>query len=484
MGKVRVRFAPSPTGYLHVGGARTAIFNWLFARKYQGKFLLRIEDTDVARSGQEMVEAIFSSLQWLGLDWDEEPIFQSKRFHIYKQYAERLVEEGKAYRCYCSPERLQQLRERSIHEGGALKYDRHCLFLSEEQRMVYEKEGRAAVIRFKVEAGATTFHDEVYGNVTWDHKQIDDFVILRSDGIPTYHLAVVVDDKEMDITHVIRGDDHLSNTPKHLLLYKAFGWEAPVFAHVPLILGPDKRRLSKRHGATSVEEYRKAGYLPEALFNFLALLGWSPGDDREILSRQELIDLFDLSSISKKSAIFNEKKLEWMNGQYIQKMDDEKLVELVVPELVKAGLIRTDEAEHRHDYLVKVIRLLKTRVKRLTEFAPMAIYFFRDPDQYDAQGVEKHWKESRVIEWFNTLIGRLAELKDFSQAHIEQVIRGLAEELEISAAKLIHPTRLALTGLTATPGLFEVMEILGQETVLRRLRKAVEFLKYRFGILE
>jgi glutamyl-tRNA synthetase len=475
--KVRVRFAPSPTGYLHVGGARTAIFNWLFARKYHGKFLLRIEDTDVARSGAEMVQAIFDGLKWLGLNWDEEPVFQSKRFHIYKQYAERLVEEGKAYRCYCTPERLQAARETALQEKKAVKYDRYCLNLTQAEKTARESDGSPYVTRFKVEEGFTSFVDEVYGEVKFDNNQIDDFVILRSDGIPTYHLAVVVDDKEMNITHVIRGDDHLSNTPKHVLLFKAFGWECPLFSHVPLILGTDRQRLSKRHGATSVAEYEKAGYLPEAVLNFLALLGWSSGDDRELFSRDELIEAFDLGGISKKSAVFDEKKLEWMNGQYLNKMNNEELLQRVLPYLTDSGYVTEDFAVANQEYLLRIVGLLKTRIRKLTEFAKLAKYFFTEPEEYEEAGVQKHWGDPMLIERFYSLIEKLAEIREFRQQNIEEAIRGLAEELNVSAGKLIHPARLAITGYSASPGLFEIMEILGQETVLRRLRKAISFLK-------
>lgn len=475
--KVRVRFAPSPTGFLHVGGARTAIFNWLFARKYGGRFLLRIEDTDVARSGDEMVEAIFNGLKWLGLEWDEQPIFQSSRFHIYKQYAERLLLEQKAYKCFCSPERLQTARARAREAGQTFKYDRTCLQLSPEAIAEKEQAGTQFVIRFKVNPGQTEFEDKVFGRIQVDHSQLDDFVILRSGGIPTYHLAVVVDDKEMDMTHIIRGDDHLSNTPKHILLYQAFGWPLPIYAHVPLILGPDGQRLSKRHGATAVDEYKRAGYLPAAVLNFLSLLGWSSGDDRELFTRDQLIAEFDLTGISRKSAIFDEGKLEWMNGQYFQRLDDAEFIEAVVPDLIGAGLVTEEFASERRDYLIKIAALLKTRIRRTTEIVDLTRYFFRDPEEYEEKGLRKHWKDPGLVEQFGVLIDRLAQIKEFNGANVESVFRGLAEEWGVSAAKVIHPTRLALTGRTASPGLFEIMEILGRETVLRRLRKAVAYLK-------
>ncbi len=471
--EVRVRFAPSPTGFLHVGGARTAIFNWLFARKHRGQFFLRIEDTDVARSGEEMVRAIFNGLQWLGLDWDGEVVFHSQRFGVYKVLAEQLVQQKKAYRCFCSAEKLQADREQAVQEKRTYKYDRACLRLSEDEIRARESAGQPYVIRLKVRDGQTAFRDAVYGDVKFENQQLDDFILLRSDGLPTYHLAVVVDDKHMHITHVIRGDDHLSNTPKHILLYEAFGWAPPVFAHVPLILGPDKQRLSKRHGATSIEEYEKAGYLPDAVFNFLTLLGWSPGDDREIFSRAELIEAFDLSGISKKSAVFDERKLEWMNGQYLNAMSVEEFAVLMIKRLQEAGLPDVGKSE----VCSKVAALIKPRVRRLTEIPGMTSYFFHDPVSYDEKGAAKYWRDAEVVSVFEQISDRLADLNVFNAANIEHVFRSLAEELGVPAAQIIHPTRLALTGQTSSPGLFEIIEILGKDTVARRLQKAVAFLQ-------
>jgi glutamyl-tRNA synthetase len=327
---IAVRFAPSPTGYLHIGGARTAIFNWLFAKKHGGTFYLRIEDTDLQRSGEEMTRAILESLTWIGLDWHGDPIHQSQRFHIYQDFAHRLLRERQAYRCFCSPEQINAARERARAEKQTFKYDGRCRRLSQAEIESSLAAKQPFAIRFAVQpGGATSFKDEVRDEVSFDNEAIDDFVILRSDGWPTYHLAVVIDDHEMGITHVIRGEDHISNTPKQVLLYGAFAWPLPVFAHVPLILGPDKSRLSKRHGATAVGAYAAKGFLPEALFNFLARLGWSPGDDREMLTKAELIELFDLSGISKSGAVFDEKKLEWMNGQYMSSATAERLEPLV-----------------------------------------------------------------------------------------------------------------------------------------------------------
>jgi glutamyl-tRNA synthetase len=475
---IAVRFAPSPTGYLHIGGARTAIFNWLFARKHGGKFFLRIEDTDLQRSGQEMTRAILESLTWLGLDWDGEPVYQSKRFQIYWDFAQRLLREGKAYRCFCSPEHIAEARERAVADKRTFKYDGRCRQLSSEEIESNLADNKAFAIRFAIDpGGATSFKDEVHGEVSFDNEAIDDFVILRSDGLPTYHLAVVVDDHEMGITHIIRGDDHISNTPKQVLLYGAFGWSLPVFAHVPLILGPDRTRLSKRHGATAVAEYSQKGILPEALFNFLALLGWAPGDDREILSKEELIEAFDLASISKPNAVFDEKKLEWMNGEYLGMASFERLKPLVQEAFVSAGIVTAAELEKNLEYFRRVIDLLKSRVKVILDFVAFGAYFFREPEQYEEAARLKYWKDSQTADRLEKLASRLVELKNFSQARIEEAVRRLAEELGVSAAKLIHPIRLAITGFGVSPGLFETMELLGQDRVVARLRKVVALLK-------
>jgi glutamyl-tRNA synthetase len=476
--EIRVRFAPSPTGYLHVGGARTAIFNWLFARKQHGKFLLRIEDTDVARSGEEMVQAIFNGLKWLGLNWDETAVFQSSRFDIYKKFAEQLVAEKKAYKCFCSPEKLQASRDQAIKEKRTPKYDRTCMKLTDEEIRTHERAGTPYVIRLRVREGVTNIKDEVFGDVKFDNRQLDDFILLRADGHPTYHLAVVVDDKEMRISHVIRGDDHLSNTPKHVLLYEAFGWECPSFAHLPLILGPDKQRLSKRHGATAIEEYEKAGYLPEAVLNFLTLLGWSPGDDQEIFSREELIKKFDLSGVSKKSAVFDERKLEWMNGQYLNRMTATDFLKLMSARLVDEKLITPSYAVEHQDSLLKIAGLIKARVKRLTDIPTLASYFFKAPEIYEESAVQKHWQDSELVSKFQRLIDKLSKLSRFDAASIEQAFRGLADELNIPAANLIHPARVAVTGYGNSPGLFEIMEILGKESVLKRLERAMNFLQF------
>jgi len=475
---IAVRFAPSPTGYLHIGGARTAIFNWLFAKKHGGKFFLRIEDTDLLRSGEEMTRAILESLAWLGLDWEGDPVYQSQRFFIYQEYTQLLVKQGKAYRCFCAPEEIAAARERAKAEKQTFKYDGRCRHLSPPEIQQNLAAGKPFAIRFAVQSGgATFFKDEVREEVSFANETIDDFVILRSDGVPTYHLAVVVDDHEMGITHVIRGEDHISNTPKQVLLYNACGWPLPVFAHVPLILGPDKSRLSKRHGATAVGEYETKGFLPEALFNFLARLGWSPGDDREIFRREEFIQLFDLAGISKSGAVFDEKKLEWMNGQYLGAATVERLEPLVEKVLRDAGVAVAVELQNDRGYLRRVIELLKSKVKLVTEFATQGVYFFRDPEQYDATAAAKHWKDPKTEEYLKKFSARLADLEEFSAPTTEEALRRLAEELGVLAAKLIHPTRLAITGFSVGPGLFETMALLGKDRVVARLQKVAKMLK-------
>ncbi len=471
---IRVRFAPSPTGYLHIGGARTAIFNWLFARHHQGKFLLRIEDTDFARSDAKMVQAIYDGLKWLGLDWDEAVIFQSQRLEKYRQVAQQLVDQEKAYFCYCSREKLDQQRQTDDESGRTYRYDGHCRNLAASERKRLEAQGRSKVVRFKVEAGKTSFFDEVHGSLTIDNSEIDDFVILRSDGIPTYNFAVVVDDHDMNITHVIRGDDHLSNTPKQVLIYEALDWMMPKFAHVPLILGPDKKRLSKRHGATSVSEYEAMGYLPEAMLNFLSLLGWSPGDDREAMTKQDLIEAFSLKGISKKSAVFDEAKLIWMNGEYISRMSDDELLQRVAPILQERQLIAKNEVSE--PYIKKALSLLKPKIKKITDFANLGFYFFKDPEQYEAETIKKYWHHESVANRLKAAEERLSKIDEFDAGKIENAIRNLAEESSLSAAKFIHPIRLALTGFAVSPGLFELMEVLGKEVVLRRINKAIDWL--------
>lgn len=477
---VRVRFAPSPTGYLHVGGARTALFNWLFARHHGGTFILRIEDTDRERSTEEAAQAILDGLTWLGLDWDEgpgvggpyAPYFQTQRRESYHAYAERLVQAGRAYQCYCSPEELEMRRKQALAEGRAPKYDRACLGLSAAEQERREAEGRRPVIRFRaLDEGETVLDDLIRGRITFDNSTLDDFVLVKSDGLPTYNFAAVIDDAAMEITHIIRGDDHISNTPRQIQVYQALGLALPQFAHVPMILGPDKTRLSKRHGATSVGEYRKAGYLPEAMVNYLALLGWSLNATETVFSREDLVRHFTLERCSKNPAVFDPKKLEWLNGVYIRQATPERLAELVLPDLLEAGLLTPAAAgdPEKREYLREVIELQQTRLRLLTEFVPSSAYFFRDPETFEP-AAEEHLAKPYAAATLRELATRLEALPVFAQPHLEEVFTGLRGELNLSAGELIHPVRSALTGRKVSPGIYDVVGLLGRETVARRLR--------------
>ncbi len=466
---VRVRFAPSPTGYLHVGGARTALFNWMFAQKHQGTFILRIEDTDVERSSPEMVAGILEGLKWLELNWDEGPYYQSTRLNRYREIANQLLTNGTAYPCFCHPDELKERREAAQKQGKAWKYDRRCLYLDPAERNKKRRQGLLHAIRFRVpEAPATvTFKDHVHGELRFETGELEDFVLLRSDGQPTYQLAVVVDDHEMNITHVIRGDDHIANTPKQILLYHALGWTPPEFAHVPLILGPDRKRLSKRHGAVSVLQYREDGYLPQAMRNFLALLGWYPPDEREIQPIESMIRQFELSDINKGNPIFDVQKLLWMNAEYIRAMDAESLLAYLEPFLKQRGWWETVTAS-RPRYLER-IELLKSRMRRLTDFLDLGEAFFTENYTIDPQSAKKRWKHPDLATHLKNLAGELEHLSNFSPENIETVVRGYAETHELKPAILIHGLRVALTGRSVGPGLFELMAVLGRETVLKRI---------------
>lgn len=484
--QVRVRLAPSPTGYLHVGGARTALFNWLFARSKGGKFILRIEDTDRRRYQEGALIEIFESLRWLGLDWDEGPeaggeygpYFQSERTELYRKHAQQLLEDGHAYRCFCTPERLQKLREEQ--EKAKLPnitgYDRRCRSLSPEDRERFLAAEHPFVIRLKVPPDrAVAFHDLIRGDIEYESDVLDDLVLLKSDGYPTYHLANVVDDHLMHMTHVMRGDEWISSTPRHILLYEAFGWQPPTFAHMPVILSPDGGKLSKRKGAASVMEYKKAGYLPEAVFNFLALLGWSPGDDREKMSRDEIVGAFTLDRISPKAAVFDVQKLEWMNGLYLRECSVDSILPEVVHLWKDQGMIEKERPEH-DPYLWTVVKLLKDRSRTIKELAESATYFFCDPESYEEKAVKKHFK-GEAVNLLSLLVKKLEQTEAFDHETLEQLYRNEAEAVELSVGKLIHPTRLAVTGVSHGPGLFELLEALGRESVLRRIRKTIDWLE-------
>ena len=477
---IRVRFAPSPTGYLHVGGARTALFNWLFARRHGGMFVLRIEDTDAERSSWEMVAGIVGGLRWLGLDWDEGPdrggphgpYFQSQRLDKYRELIDRLVAAGHAYPCYCSNEVLQAKRAAAEAAGGGWMYDRACRRLTADEIAGLEAAGTPRAVRLLVPDGATAFADLVHGEIRFDNRNIEDFVILRSDGQPTYHLSVVADDIDMAITHVVRGDDHISNTPKHVLLFQALGHRVPAFAHVPLILGTDKKRLSKRHGATSVTEYERMGYLPEAMVNFLALLGWSPGDDRELLDRDELIAAFALEGISGGNAVFNPEKLDWMNQQYIMRLSTAELARRLVPSLRDAGLWRDEFSGDRQPWFHALVELFKPRLTRLTKFAEEAAPFLSSEIVSDPAALRKYLKPELTTP-LQELSSAFETLDPFTAQTTEQTIREIADRHSLKSAPLIHATRVAVTGRAASPGLFEVLELLGREVVVRRLTTAL-----------
>ncbi|MEJ2217461.1 MAG: glutamate--tRNA ligase [Gemmatimonadota bacterium] len=475
---VRVRFAPSPTGYLHVGGARTALFNWLLARRTGGVFVLRIEDTDRARSSDEMVAAILDGMTWLGLDWDEGPAHQADGLARHRADAERLLAERKGYRCFCTPEELEARRAAAGTAPEAYRYDRHCLLdLSPEESDRRAAAGEPFTIRFRVPDGTTSWDDVVHGTTSFNNAEIDDFIVLRSDGTPIYNLAVVSDDADMGITHVIRGDDHISNTPKQILLYEALGYPQPAFAHVPMILGSDGKRLSKRHGATAVGEYRNQGILPQAMVNFLALLGWSPGDDREVMSARELIDAFSLDGINKKSAIFDIQKLEWLNGEHINRLPPAELEPLVTQALADAGVATRDALEDRHDWYVSLIELLKPRARRIADFVTQARPYLQETVEYDPQAVAKHWKKpNEVRARLDALRERYAAVEPWDEAGLETTLRDLAGELGVGAGKLIHPLRLALTGQAVSPGIFEVLVVMGRSKTLARLDAALETL--------
>jgi glutamyl-tRNA synthetase len=471
---IRVRFAPSPTGYLHVGGARTALFNWLFARHFGGTFILRIEDTDFERSTEEMVGGILDGMKLLGLDWDEGPFFQSKRMELYRANAERLITTGHAYYCFCSKEQLEKRRAAAQSEGRAPMYERVCRGIPREEAARRKAAGEAAAIRFAVPEGSTWWEDAVFGKVEFANAEIEDFVLLRSDGVPTYHLSVVTDDVDMRMTHIIRGADHISNTPKQILQYNALGAAMPTFAHVPLILGPDKTRLSKRHGATSVVAYQDEGIIPEAFRNYLSLLGWTPGQaaGREIFTQQELVSLFGLEGISRSNAVFDRAKLDWYNSEYIRAYSAEQLLPLVEAEWKKAGLVpqNSDPA-----WLRATIDLLKPRARNLRDFATIFRAFFTDDYANDPAAIDKFLKERSVREMLGELAGRYASSNGFTEQSAEQTLRDFAAEKNVKAGALINGARVALTGQAVAPSLFAVMTALGKERTVKRLEAARDF---------
>ena len=465
---VRVRFAPSPTGYLHIGAVRTCLFNWLFVRHKKGRFILRIEDTDMARSSTEMRDVIVRGLEWLGLDWDEGPLFQSERTNLYKKKVEELILDRKAYLCFCSPE---EIRERRQEKEKTWMYDRHCVTLSEEEIQKLESMGRKAAVRFRIPEGETRFDDLIHGSITVRNSTIEDFIILRSDGQPTYHLSVVVDDRELGITHVIRGDDHISNTPKQILLYRAFGGRAPFFAHLALILGPDRKKLSKRHGGISILEYQEQGYFPLAVLNFLAQMSWDPGEGERIYSVEELVHRISLDKVSRSSPVFDTAKLEWFNGKLISEKSAAELAPYVKRELEKTGLWKEEWTEDQKEWFFRFIDVLKERSRTLSDFSLRGRPFLSDDFEYEQTAVEKYLKAGGLPALIETFRKDLAALKDFSADNIEQCLRKRAETEGVKAALLIHATRVLVLGMAVSPGLFDVLELLGRARTIERLTR-------------
>ncbi|WP_213975495.1 glutamate--tRNA ligase [Tepidanaerobacter acetatoxydans] len=482
---VRVRFAPSPTGSLHIGGARTALFNLLFARHNNGTFVLRIEDTDTERSTEESTQQILRSLKWLGLDWDEGPekggdfgpYFQSQRLELYKKEVDRLLAEGKAYYCYCSPEELSERREAALKAGKPPKYDGRCRNLTPEQRKKSEDEGKPYTIRLKMpEEGQTVVEDLIRGTVVFDNSVLDDLIIVKSNGIPTYNFACVVDDNAMKMTHIIRAEEHLSNTPKQIQTYLALGYEIPKFAHVPMILAPDRSKLSKRHGATSVEEFRDQGYLAESIINYLTLLGWSPEGTEEIFDLDKAIREFTLERVNKTAAIYDVKKLTWINGHYMRELDLEYITEQTIPFMIKKGIITEEEAQDNFEYIKKVVEISRDRAKTLDELADTITFFFKDVTEYEEKGVKKHFSKENAAKLLTLGAEALEKLEDFTHDKTEETFRNITADMGLKAAEIIHPTRLAITGRTVGPGLFDIIVLLGREKTAERMRKAAQWI--------
>jgi len=503
MNTPRVRFAPSPTGHLHIGGARTALFNWLYARKTGGTFVLRIEDTDAERSTKESYEAIIDAMTWLGLDWDEGPekggpfgpYMQSARSLMYHNETEKLLESGHAYRCFCTPEEIEELRREAIEAGEHPDYDGRCRRLPDEEIADRIERGMPHVVRFRIEPGQTKFRDVIRGEFTFDNDEIEDFVIRKSDGHATYNFAVVVDDARMEISHVIRGDDHLSNTPKQVNVYRALGYRLPRFVHLPMILGSDRARLSKRHGATSVQEYRSMGYSPDGLLNYLALLGWSLDGATEFFTRQSLIDKFSLKRVTKNPAAFDEEKLKHINSEHFKKLDPLQKVALVYRKLVEEKILPADfdvpeygangagatpalngEVDSAHKDVIPrlgfIVNVMGNRLGGVAEVPEKMGYFFKDDYPRDPEAVAQHLASPDAPQRLERIAAALEELDDFGHADIESAVRGAADELGIKAGELIHPCRVALTGGSVSPDIFAVVQLLGRGKSVERLRSA------------
>jgi len=471
---VRVRFAPSPTGYPHLGNIRTALFNWVFARHNNGVFILRIEDTDVARSVEGATDVILESLRWLGLDWDEGPYFQSQRLELYREATDRLLEEGLAYKCYCPIERLESMRQEQMKRKQPPGYDRHCRNLTPEQRAEMEAKGIIPVVRFKTPLeGQTSFNDLLRGQIIFENTTLDDFVLLKSDGYPTYHLANIVDDHLMEISHVLRADEWLSSAPRHVLLYQALGWQPPQFAHLPMILGSDRSKLSKRHGATAITEYQEQGYLPEAMFNFLVLLGWALDDKTELLTREEIIKHFSLERISRTAAVFNKDKLEWMNGVYLRGLSSEGFAQRAIPFLEK-DLPTEINRPLDIGYVRQLTPLVQERARTLAEVPQLSEFFFVEELEYDVALLLGKIDKAEAIKSLQASVDSMDNLKDWNAASLEAVFRPLTEELKLKTGVFFGLLRVVVTGRTAAPPLFQTMEVLGKERCLKRLSAALD----------
>jgi glutamyl-tRNA synthetase len=479
---VRVRFAPSPTGDLHLGGARTALYNFLFAQKNKGKFILRIEDTDRTRSTEEAIESIEEDLRWLGLFWDEGPDVggdygpyrQTERKEIYQRFVERLLQEGKAYYCFCTPEELQREREEAKRKGISFRYSRRCRNLSLSQIEEERRRNPHPAVRFATPlGGATIVKDIIRGSIRFEHSEMDDFIILRSDGTPTYNLAATIDDALMKITHVIRGDDHLSNTPKQILIYRSLGFDIPQFAHLPMILGPDKKPLSKRHGDTAIWQYRKKGYLPQALVNYLALLGWSYDDKTTLFTMDELKEKFSLEKVSKNAAVFDIPKLNWMNGYYIRQLADDELASLLLPYIQN----RFPGKKVNIELVRKIVPMVRERINLLNEVVEWVDFIFMEEVDFDSESWEKIMKKDGVPEILAKAYKTLEGISRFEASRIEEELKDLAEKLRVKKKQLFQPIRVAVTGRRVSPPLYESLEILGRERTLQRIEKALSLLK-------
>lgn len=458
-----VRFAPSPTGELHLGGARTALFNWLFAKHNKGKFFLRIEDTDPTRSKDAYTEQILDALSWLGLEWDEPIIYQSNRFEDYKVHIKSLLSSGQLYHCFCSKEALIDSKQK-----GHYKYPGTCRELEADDIKTRLNQAISFTYRVRIPEGITKYEDLIYGSIEVDHKELDDFIVIRSDGSPTYNFTAVIDDHYMNISHVIRGEDHVANTPKQIILYKALGFNIPVFAHLPMILGPDGKRLSKRHGAPGVQTFREEGYLPESLNNYLALLGWNPGTEEELFSFDELIQNFDLSKVQKKGAVWDEKKLHWISGQHIMKTGTDHIIDKLRyndPDWGKGSSI---------SYLISIIELLKVRAKSLSEFVTQSHYFFNAPSSYEEKGLQKAWQDDSVNERIELLMEKLSIMDSWRKDHIQSNFERFVKEHDLGLGKIIMPIRLALCGTLNGPAVYDILELLGKDEALGRINTALK----------